>query len=393
VEREFWKLFAGTTVSRLGDGIRFAAFPLLAASLTRDPRLVAGLTFVQGLPWLLFGLHAGAFVDRADRRAVIVAVNAARAAAAGALAAAVLLDRSGVALLYAVAFLLGTGETLVDNAAGAFLPSLVPRERLRRANGLLGAAGRVGHEFAGPPLGAVLFGLAAAAPVLADAASFAVAAAVVASVRGSFRPERAETRLWADVREGLRWLRRQPSLRAVTAAVAVLGVVDSMWFSILVLYALEVLHVGSLGYGLLLVAGGVGAVAGSLAAARAGTRAALAGAILVAAATQLVLGLTADTALAAAMLALSGASFGLWSVVATTLRQELAPDELLGRTSSVYLVLGLGGIAVGGVVGGFVADGLGIRAPFLLGAPLLALTGLWLARELGRPADPTGEAS
>ncbi len=98
----------------------------------------------------------------------------------------------------------------------------------------------------------------------------------------------------------------------------------------------------------------------------------------------------AVAALAAAMLALSGASFGLWSVVATTLRQELAPDELLGRTSSVYLVLGLGGIAVGGVVGGFVADGLGIRAPFLLGAPLLALTGLWLARELGRPADPTG---
>ena len=379
----FWRLWAGGTISRLGDGVRFAAFPLLAASLTRDARLVAGLTFVQGVPFLLFGLHAGAFVDRDDRRVVMIAVNAARAGAAGALAGSILAGRSSIALLYVVAFLLGCGETFADNAAAALLPSVVSRERLRRANGLLAAAGRAAHEFVGPPLGALLFAAAAAAPVILDGASFAAASLLVLTIRGSFRVEREEpSRVWDDVVEGLRWLRAQRELRAVTASVAVLGVLDSLWFSILVLYALEVLHVGSLGYGLLILAGGVGGVAGSLLASRTGVRTGLAGALLAAAATQLVLGLTSSTAVAAAMLALSGGAFGLWAVLATSLRQEVAPDRMLGRMSSVYLVLGLGGIAVGGLVGGFVADAFGIRAPFLLGVPVLLATGLWVGREL-----------
>jgi predicted MFS family arabinose efflux permease len=155
-----------------------------------------------------------------------------------------------------------------------------------------------------------------------------------------------------------------------------------LWFSILVLYSLEILHVGSLGYGLLILAGGVGGVAGALLASRVATPAGLAGALVAAAATQLVLGVTSSAAVAAGMLALSGGAFGLWSVLATSLRQELTPDRMLGRTSSVYLVLGLGGIAVGGLVGGFVADAFGIRAPFLVGVPLLLATGAFLAREL-----------
>jgi MFS family permease len=337
----------------------------------------------------LFGLHAGAYVDRVDRRVVLVAVNGARAVAAGGLAAAIVAGWNGIAFLYAIAFLLGCGETLADNAAGAFLPSLVPRERLRRANGLLGAAGRAAHEFVGPPLGALLFGVAAAAPVVVDAASFAAAAALALIIPGTFRAAREESGLWADVREGLGWLDAQPALRAVTASVAVLGILDSLWFSILVLYALEILHVGSLGYGLLVLAGGFGGVAGALLASRIGTRAALAGATVVAAVTQLVLGLTSSVAVAAAMLALSGGAFGLWGVVATSLRQELAPDRMLGRTSSVYLVLGLGGIAVGALVGGFIAEAFGIRAPFLVGVPVLLATGLWLRRELRACRGPS----
>lgn len=384
----FWKLWTAALVSRLGDGVRLTAFPLLAAALTRDPKLVAGLTFVQGLPWLVFGLVAGALVDRIDRRLTMAIVNAGRALAAAGLAVAIAVGWGGIVLLYVVAFLLGTGETLVDNASQAFLPRLVSRQELRRANGRLQVAGRIGNEFAGPPLGGLLFGVAHAAPVVLDAATFGGASAAVLAVRGRFRvdpdPDLAPTTLFAEVREGLAWLRGQRELTAIAASVAVFALVDSAWFSVFVLYALEVLRVGSLGYGLLILGGGVGAIAASIVAPRLPTRAGLVGSLVLAAATQLALGLTAEVAVAAAMLALSGACFGVWGVIASSLRQELVPDRLLGRTSSVYLFLGLGATAVGALVGGAVADAAGIRAPFLLGVPLLAATAVYLGRALER---------
>lgn len=376
----FAKLWAASAISNVGDGIGLTAFPLLAASLSRDPAEVAGLTVAFTAPWLVFGIPAGALVDRLDRRLVMVAVDAARAAGVAGLAGLVAVGEAGLSALYATAFFLGSAETLFANASGSLLPALVPRDRLDAANGRLAASGSVANEFVGPPIGGLLFGLSATLPFVVDAGSFALAALLVARIPGRFRPERASASLRADVAEGVRYVAGHESLRLLLGAVAVLAVVDAAWYSILVLYAREVLGLGPVGFSLLLVAGGAGTVLGSLGAARVrravGTRAALAAALLLAGGAQLVLGLISSPPLAGAMIAAGNLAFGLWNVLTLSLRQRLAPDALLGRVHSAYRFVGVGSYALGALAGGAAAAWLGLRAPFLLGAPVLLALGL-----------------
>jgi MFS family permease len=386
--RDFGRLWAASAVSNIGDGIALAAFPLLAAAFSRDPAAVAGLTFAFTAPWLVFGLPAGALADRFDRRLLMVSVDTARAAGVVALAAAVLTDTAGLTALYAAAFFLGSAETLFANASGSILPALVPQDRLEEANGRLGASASVANEFVGPPVGGLLFGVAVALPFFVDAGSFAVAALLVAAMRGRFRPERLRTTLRADVIEGVRFVAGHSTLRLLLAAVAVLAVVDAAWYSILVLYAQEILGLGAVGFSLLLVAGGAGTVLGSLGAGRLrrriGTRQALAAALLVAGAAQLALGLISSPGIAAAMVAAGNLAFGVWNVLALSLRQRLAPDALLGRVHSAYRFVGAGAYAVGALAGGSAAAALGLRAPFLLGAPVLVVLAALSATAAGR---------
>jgi MFS family permease len=380
----FWRLWAASTISNLGGGMSGAAFALLAAGLTRNPSLVAALTFAFTAPWLLFGLHGGALVDRLDRRRVMVSVNVARAVVVGMLALAVATEDVSLPLLYAVAFLLGASETLYDNAAQSLVPALVPRERLDAANGWLLTAERLTNEFIGPPIGGLLFAVAAWAAIASDAVGWALAAALLFGVRGRFRPSQAEAppraSLTADVREGLVWLWHNPPLRALAATVALLGLVDTAWFAILVLFSIELLDVGPAGYGLLVAAGGLGAIMGSLLAAplsRAyGRGGALVVSLVVAAAAQTGVGLSSTAVIAGVLLGVSGFAFGVWNVAAVSLRQALAPNWLLGRVHSAYRFLGVGASAVGALAGGVVADAFGLRAPFLIGAPLLVAAAL-----------------
>lgn len=169
--------------------------PLLAATLTRDPALVAGVSFAGFLPWLLFSLLAGAIVDRVDRRRLMWSVQVFRTALMGLLSVAILLgwsDRPLLFLMYGVAFLLGTAETLFDNAAQAIMPSVVAKEHLEKANGRLYGVEMLANNFAGPPLGGFLFAVAASAPFLLDTGSFAMAAVLIWSMAGSFRPATQE---------------------------------------------------------------------------------------------------------------------------------------------------------------------------------------------------------
>src|SRR5690349_8198928 len=134
---DFWKLWTSSAVANLGDGVTMVAGPLLVASLTTDPAAVAGAVFAQQLPWLLLALVSGAWADRLDRRRLVVTVNLLRAAALSVLAATVMTGAVRVPVVFAVFFLLGTGETLADTASSAFVPAIVPAEHRPRANALL----------------------------------------------------------------------------------------------------------------------------------------------------------------------------------------------------------------------------------------------------------------
>jgi predicted MFS family arabinose efflux permease len=352
--------------------VTFVAGPLLAASLTRDPLLVAGLAFAQRLPWLLFSLVSGALVDRLDRRRLMATVDVARCLLLGLLGVAVLLDAATIPLLYAVFFAVGVAETLFDNASVSILPSVVARERLPKANGRLLGARVVAEDLAGPPLGGVLFAAAAAVPFLLDAGTFAAAAALVAAMRGRFRVERPEeappTTLRSEIAEGVQWLWRNRLLRILALAIGLMNVTLMATASILVLYAKERLGLGPAGYGLLFSSMAVGGIAASLVVERIvgwlGPATTMRVGLLIEASTHLVLALARSPLVVGAILALFGFHAITWNVTSISLRQELVPERLLGRVNSAYAVFSSGGTALGAVVGGLLARRFGLTAPF-----------------------------
>lgn len=391
----YWRLWAATTVSNLGDGVRLTALPLLVVSLTRDPLLVAGVGFASTLPWLLFALPSGALVDRLDRRAVMARVNLVRCLLMALLAAVVLTETANVLVLYAVAFALGTAETLFDNAAQAVMPSVVPRHLLTRANGRLQVAEVIANQLAGPPLGAMLFAFAAALPLGLNAVSFGLAALLIFGLRGCFRssahPAGVRVPLRTDITEGLRWLWQHRLLRTLAAMLGVWNTFEWAVFSIFVLFAVEILGLGTVGFGVLMTAGTVGSVVGGLAAARlsrAGTTGVLLAQVLLAGIAALVLGSTSNPYVAGAMLAVSGFAGVVWNVITVSLRQSLVPDGLLGRVNSAYRLIGWGTLPLGAVIGGGLAKVAGLRAPLYAQAVVLLAAVVVVSRMLGAHGSP-----
>ncbi|MFF7813410.1 MFS transporter [Streptomyces sp. NPDC007945] len=390
VVRPFTALWASQASSNLADGLLQAAAPLLVATLTRDPLVVSGMTVAQFLPWLLATLPAGALADRIDRRRILVAGNLLRAAGFALLALALAGGGRHVGLLYAAVFIAGCAETMVDNAALAIPPRLLPRAKLERANGRLFATQALVNTFVGPPAGAALFALTASAAFFTGAAAFAVAG-LAALLLPALRPAGEEdgpgdsgrATLAQDIRTGWSHFWRHDLLRRVafiSAAINFFGAATGALLVVLVTgpYAVALSH-----YGLFIAVPAAGAIAGSLLAERLVPR--VGGgpttwlAALVPAAGYAVLGLGHSTPLALA--AMFGAAFAgsLNQIVVSTLRQAAVPDALLGRVTAAYRLIVLGVVPLGALGGGLLGRHLGVRAVFLAAAAGLALTAAPLA--------------
>ena len=266
----FRRLWAASTITNVGDGAFFAAGPLLVASVTTDPLAVGGAVAVQQLPWLLFALLSGALVDRLDRRRLVVIVNLVRALVLVLLSVAIVLDAASLALIYAALFVLGTGETLADNATSVLVVRVVPRDRLGAANARLSAVFTVGNQLAGPPLGAWLFTVGAAAPFGLHALAFAMSALLIATLvlpRDDSAADQAQAvrppALHRQIADGVRWLWAHSGLRALTVCIAVMNLTFMAAFATWVLYGTQRLGLTQVQFGFLLTAGAVGGLAGA----------------------------------------------------------------------------------------------------------------------------------
>lgn len=367
--RAFW---VATAVSNLGDGIRLTALPLLAAAITRDPQLIAGVSLVIWLPWLLFGLPGGAIVDRVDRKNLIRNVQFARAAIVGALALLVWQGAASLPLIYVTAFLIGTGEVFADSATQTVVPALVPRDRLEDGYGRLFAADMGGNELIGPPLGGLLFSARRAVPFVFDSISYLIAGVLIHRLPEDLlrRGERPVTTVRADVAEGLRWLWASPIMRAVTISVTFFNFMNTVVYSIFVLFALEVLRTGSLGFGLIMSAGGLGGLVGTQLAGpiadKLGRSTVIWGATIGTGACELLIGRASHPVVAGSLQFLLLFVITLWVIVARALRATLVPDRLLGRVITSGRLLGFGVIPLGAATGGWLADAYGLRTPFLV---------------------------
>jgi len=385
-------------VSVAGDGVTVAAGPLLAASITHDPLLVAGALVAQQLPWLIFPLLSGVLVDRLEPGRLMVIVDLLRAAAVGGLAASVLAGAAHLAALYGALFILGAGATVSDTAALSLPPLLVAADDLVRANAGLQGVQLVGADLMGPPLGAYLFVLAAGLPFAFDAATFVAGAALIASISGRRTagqvPARASLR--REIAEGIRWLAGHPGLRMLAVAICVLNLMLGSTLAILVLYVRVRLGMGPVGYGMLLACSAAGGVIGTMIVkrlvARFGASLLMRAGLIIECATHVSLALTRRPWVAALTLVVFGVHIGVWGVVTVTLRQTAVPGQLLGRVNSVYYTFSMGGFALGGLTGGLLARGFGLTAPFWVAAAAVAVVAM-AAWRLFTPSRLTTEAA
>jgi MFS family permease len=402
LSRDYWRLWWANAISSTGDGAFVAALPLLAVTITRDPRLVSVVTAATYLPWMVLSLPAGALVDRYDRATLMWRSQAVQAAVVAAVAILIVFRIADIAVLGVAGLLLGCAEVVFSNAAQSVLPALVPPELLPKANGSQQVSLTVGESFLGPPAGSLLFAAAAALPFGLDAVSFAGSAALLARLPRTGSPRTGlpttgysgteisgtgqsqsqnqgqSQSLRAQIAEGLRWLIKNRLLRVVAVLVGVYNFANQMGQAVLVLLATETLHLGTRGYGFLLAAAAVGSVAGGLVnpllTRRLGLLPSLITGAAIAAAAFVGIGLAPGPAVAAVMLAAQGFSVTMWNVVTVSLRQQIVPAHLLGRVNSVYRMLGWGLMPVGALAGGFVAHAAGLRAPYLVAGILCALS-------------------
>src|SRR5580658_3971536 len=376
--RDYWRLWWANAISSTGDGAFVAALPLLAVTITRDPRLVSVVTAATYLPWLLLSLPAGAVVDRYDRATLMWRAQAVQTAVVVGIAILVVLRAADIEMLAAGGFLLGSAEVIFSNAAQSVLPALVPPELLPKANGSQQVSLTVGESFLGPPAGSLLFAAAAALPFGLDAASFAGSAALLARLPRT-RPASTNTTK-PQIAEGLRWLAGHRLLRVIAVLLGIYNFANQMGQAILVLLATQTLHVSTRGYGLLLAASAIGSVVGGLVnpvlTRRLGLLPALVLPALLTAAAFVGIGLAPDPVVVAALLAAQGFSVTMWNVVTVSLRQRIIPGHLLGRVNSVYRMLGWGLMPLGALAGGFTAHAAGLRAPYIVAGLLCGVSAL-----------------
>ncbi len=385
----FRRLRSATWVSNLGDGVRNAALPLLAASIDGSAADVAVVAAAGTTPFAVLGLLAGTVADRVRRVPLVALAHAFRAVVAVAVAAAVVADVVSVPLLAGLALLLGCGEALADSAAPALVPTLVGDDQLVRANSDLETAELVANDLLGPPVGGTLLALAPWVPFALDAASFLGAAGLVRSIDHAEGPvpERPRTSWLADAREGARASWQDPVLRA-TGALAVLtqlGIVAAI--APIVVYLTDDLGLSELGFGLFLGVGSLGGVLGARAGGAVVARLGATRALFAAMAT-MAISLAAiavpNLVVVALGYAIAFGSLVVARILVVTVRQQTVPDRLLGRAQGLIRSLLWASATVGALVGGVLSEQVDVRAPFLLASGLVVLSAVVLGRPLSR---------
>jgi len=394
--RDFTLLWSGQVVSTVGTQVSALAFPLLVLGLTGSPRDAGLVGFARGLPFLLLFLPAGVYVDRWDRKLIMLISDAVRALALGSVALWLVLGRPPLAWLAVVAFVEGTLFMFFQLSENAALPHVVAREHLPQAIAR-NQARQQGAKLAGAPLGGILYGISHLLPFAADAVSYAVSFVSLLFVRPTFQAPRArkERHLRREVTDGMRWLWGQRFMRTVTGLVTVSNFVHQALSLVLIVRARELGASPGL-IGVMLAIGGVGAIAGAIVAPTvqrlvSPPRVVL-GSLWIWVAQMLGIAL-APSPLVIGVIAAAGFVTGpVFNTTVGSYTYALVPEEIYGRVSAAGGLFASGSVPLGALFAGFLLSAAGARPALLvLTAILLVLAILGSAardlRSAPRPED------
>jgi predicted MFS family arabinose efflux permease len=407
--RDFRRLFAGATVSRLGSEISELAIPLLVIITLDGTETEVGLVrTAQFLPFLLLTLHAGVLVDRLRRRPLMVTADLARFVLIGAIPALIWLGVDRMEPLYLLVFVAGAFTVIHQLADTAYLPSLIGPDQLMPANSRLVAA-QSAADLSGQGIGGLLVAaLSAPIAVLVDALSYLFSGLAVAGIRhrepapGGHTPaDRPPMR--TEIADGIRYLFRGRYLRPLVGEAATYNAAYQVFIIGLLVWLVRDLRLSPALIGLVLSLAAVGAFAGAAAGAKLSTRYGFGATMLV----TMAVGNGAPLALFAAagggpgtvvllggIFALMGFGTALANVHNVTLRQSAVPVRLQGRVNAAYRLVSWGVIPIGAVLGGLLAREMGAHHAALAGGVGVAAATLWVAvspiprlREAPRAAD------
>lgn len=385
-------LIGSVWASNLGDGIALAAGPLLVASQTRNPMLIAAAAAVQSLPTLLVGLWAGAVADRVDRRTITAVANLLRMAVIAALVGAIATGALSIWVVLVALFTVGLCEVFADSATRTVLPMIVPKADLGLATARSVSGYLVANQLVGPPLGAFIFAVGMAWPFGVHILCMALALVLFLRIelpRGGVR-EHVDTHIVADIAQGWRWLWAHDAVRTLALVIFAFNLTWGAAWSILVLYSLEVLHLGPVGFGLLTTAAAVGGIVSTSAYGwlerRFSHETLMRACLTLEVLTHLALAVTTVGWVAIGIMVVFGGYAFVWMTVSTTIRQRAVPHELMGRIGSVYMVGLTVGLLVGQVLGGVIASRFGVTAPFWFAFVGSGLTLAWVWPRLRRIA-------
>ncbi|KRF07552.1 antibiotic transporter [Nocardioides sp. Soil777] len=392
-------LVASSWTTNLGDGLMMAAGPLLVASQTRNPVLVAATAVALQLPWLLFGLVGGAMADRLDRRVLVMAMDGARAVVLVGLCAVILSGQVNIWLVMGAMFLVGVAEVFADTTTGTLLPMLVDKSDLGIANARIQFGFLTTNQLIGPAVGAVIFAAGMALPFIIQAVCVALGVVLVSRIgtpRGPVR-DHVETHVRQDIAEGVRWLGGNKPVRTLALVIVAFNVTWAAPWSVLVLWSLERVGMDEAGFGLLITASALGGLLGTAAYGRVEKRVPLATLMRTVLACEvafhLAMALTTSPWAAYPLMFFFGAYAFIWGTLSQTVRQRAVPTEFQGRVGSVYMLCVMGGMLVGSLLGGLIAHQWGVTAPWWFAFVGSGLTLVLVWRQLAHIAHADEEAT
>ena len=396
----FNRLWAGSIISNLADGVLIAAAPLLAITLTDSTVLISVIGAMVMLPWLLFAMPIGVMVDRVDRRFILAGSNAIRSAVIGIMALGIATGHVTIYWLIISAFVIGVCEVATDTTAQSLIPQILDEQHYEKGNSRLQISETIIQGFIGSPLSGFLYALAIWLPFFINSIGYAVATLLALSIPIQYlqdvRLESANEKkphFIEDIKFGIKYLYDHKVLRRLVITTASIGVCYSAATATMVLFIIKELDLAPRYFGVILTIQGLGALLGAIVAPKASKR--------FGRSIMMTLGITGSSVLIliqgfspniyifVALATLGGFSIAQWNILLMATYQTIIPNELYGRIHGTRRTLVWGLMPIGSLVGGVLAH-FNLRLPMYVGgvvASVIAFSSIKFFLSVAASAD------
>ncbi len=382
----FNRLWAGSILSNLADGVLIAAAPLLAITLTDSTVLISIIGAMVMLPWLLFAMPIGVMVDRVDRRFILAGSNAIRSAVIGILTLGIATGHVTIYWLIFSAFIIGVCEVATDTTAQSLIPQILDKEHYEKGNSRLQISETVIQGFIGSPLSGFLYALAIWLPFFINSIGYAVATMLALSIPIQYlqdvRTESAAEKkphFIEDIKFGIKYLYNHKVLRRLVLTTATISVCYSMGTATMVLFIIKELELAPKYFGVILTIQGLGALLGAIVAPKAskkfGRSIMMTLGITLSSVVLLLQGFAPNIYIFVALATSGGFAISQWNILLMATYQTVIPNELYGRIHGTRRTLVWGMMPVGSLIGGVLAH-FSLRLPMYVGGVIASVIAL-----------------